>query len=89
MKQLIQILSFLFITNVFYAQKQVNPVLKELNEIIVKYHKTKNFLGVCLGHLAIAEVLGYTLKGPIPDKSSISNASILPLSSTPILPEIL
>ena len=35
MKQLIQILSFLFITNVFYAQKQVNPVLKELNEIIL------------------------------------------------------
>ena len=32
-----------------------------LNEIIKKYHKTKNFLGVCLGHQAIAEVLGCKL----------------------------
>ena len=32
-----------------------------LNEIIEKYHKTKNFLGVCLGHQAIAEVLGCKL----------------------------
>ena len=32
-----------------------------LNAIIKKYHKTKNFLGVCLGHQAIAEVLGCKL----------------------------
>ena len=35
MKKFIQILSFLLISNIFYAQKQENPVLKELNEIIL------------------------------------------------------
>ncbi len=35
MKKFLQILSFLVISNVFYGQKQVNPVLKELNEIIL------------------------------------------------------
>ena len=35
MKKFILILSFLLISNIFYAQKQENPVLKELNEIIL------------------------------------------------------
>ena len=35
MKKFIQILSFLVISNIFYAQKQENPVLKELNDLIL------------------------------------------------------
>ena len=35
MKKFIQILSILLISNIFYAQKQENPVLKELNELIL------------------------------------------------------
>ena len=35
MKKFLHILSFLVVSNIFYAQKQENPVLKELNEIIL------------------------------------------------------
>ena len=35
MKQLIQIFSLLIVSSVFYGQKQENPILKELNEIIL------------------------------------------------------
>ena len=35
MKKFVQILSFLLVSNIFYAQKQENPVLKELNDLIL------------------------------------------------------
>ena len=55
MKKFLHILSFLVISNIFYAQKQENPILKELNEIILN---TKLYGGFYNGMSRATVIIG-------------------------------